>query len=269
MALGKEPGVVIEGPDVAADGIFTYRVTSPYQRKTNAVEVLLPGKMSEGKRYPVLYILPVNDGTDGPWGSGIHEAKRCSIHNKYGVICVAPAYDETPWFGDNPTDPTLRQESYLLRIVIPLIEDRYRTIDSKEGRFLIGFSKSGFGATAIFLRHLDVFGRAAAWDAPLTSKTILKEEDEMRCVFDTEDNYRGYYIPGLIDLHAELLRNGPPRIVLVNNGVRATPIVEVHEQLTTLGIPHRYLADAQREHNWTSGWFRVAAKLLLDAKPMK
>jgi hypothetical protein len=108
-------------------------VTSPYQRKANAVEVLLPDKMSYGKRYPVLYILPVNDGTDGPWGSGIHEARRWGIHNTHGVICVAPAYDETPWFGDHPTDPTLRQESYLLKVVIPLIEGRYPTLEGKEG----------------------------------------------------------------------------------------------------------------------------------------
>ena len=122
---------------------------------------------------------------------------------------------------------------------------------------------------AIFLRHLDVLGKAAAWDAPLTGKTILKEEGEMLYVFATEDNYRKYYIPGLIDAHAELLKNGPPRIALVNNGVRPTPIGEVHEQLTRQGIPHHYVADDQREHNWTSGWFRVAAKLLFDAKLLK
>lgn len=264
-ASGNAAEVMVSGPIRAEDGIITYEVASPYQRKTNAVEVLLPDRMSETERYPVLYILPVNDGTDGPWGSGIREAMRWNVHNEYNVICVAPAYDETPWFGDHPTDPTLRQEGYLLDVVIPFIEERYPTVPGKEGRLLLGFSKSGFGALTIFLRHLDTLGKAAAWDAPLTSKTIIKSQVEMLQVFATEDNYRDYYIPGLIETHAEQLRNGPPRLILVNNGPRPGSITEVHEQLAGLGVPHSYVADERREHTWTSGWFPIAAKLLFES----
>ena len=254
----------VQGPSKASDGLLTYTVTSPYQRQANAVEVLLPDDFSADKRYPALYILPVNDGIDGPWGSGIREAQRWDVPNKYHVICVAPAYDYTPWFGDHPTDPTLRQESYLLKAVIPLIEARYPIVEGKEGRLLLGFSKSGFGAITILLRNLDTIGKAAAWDAPLTSEVILPNQEEMLAVFATEENYAGYYIPGLIATHADELRNGPPRLVLVNSGDSPSSIFKVHEQLTDLSIPHQYVADEERTHNWTSGWFPLSAKLLFE-----
>jgi len=86
----------------------------------------------------------------------------------------------------------------------------------------------------------------------------------MLLVFATEENYRGYYVPDLIESHTDPLRTGPPRIALVNNGPGASSIAQVHEELTALGIPHLYAADAQREHNWTSGWFPVAVRLLFQ-----
>ena len=261
---GTGAGIHVDGPGVNADGVTTYTVTSPYQNRPTAVEVLQPNDMREDKQYPVLYILPVNDGVEGPWGSGIQEARRHDIPNTYHVICVAPEYDYTPWFGDHSSDLTLKQESYLLKVVIPLIEERYPTMNRKEGRLLLGFSKSGFGAITLLLRHLDFIGKAAAWDAPFTSKTILKDEEEMVHVFATEENYRGYYIPGLIEIHADALRNGPPRITLVNNSLRAGPVAQVHDMLTALRIPHQYAEDVKRDHNWTSGWFPVAVRLLFD-----
>ena len=264
---GTEPDITLERSEVTPNGVVNYWVSSPYQRKTNVIQVLLPDEMGEGREYPVLYILPVNDGTDGEWGSGIDEAKRADVHNLYDVICVAPAYDETPWFGDHPSDPSLRQESYLYKAVMPFIESRYPVRKGREGRLLIGFSKSGFGAMAMFLRHLDETGKAAVWDAPLTGKTIFKGEDEMLAVFATEENYRRYYIPGLIERHAQELKRGPSRIVLVNNGDRPGSVPEIHRQLTSLEIHHRYLSDERRKHDWRSGWFAVAAKLLFEDGP--
>lgn len=247
-----------------SEGIYTYSVTSPYQRRTNRVEVLLPNSFNRAKRYRVLYLLPVNDGITGEWGSGIQEAKRNGIANTFDVICVAPEYDETPWFGDHPSNKTLRQETYLLRVVIPSVEKRFPVVKKKEGRLLLGFSKSGFGALAVLLRHLDFIGAAAAWDAPLTSPVILKNQEAMRLVFATDENYGRYFIPGLIEKHAGKLRRGPPRIVLVTNGPPPSSIGDVHNQLNKLHIPHHFYVDEKRLHDWRSGWLPIAAALLLE-----
>ena len=51
----------------------------------------------------------------------------------------------------------------------------------------IGFSKSGWGAFSLLLRHPEVFGRAAAWDAPL----MLEQPNRygMGAVFGSQENF--------------------------------------------------------------------------------
>ncbi|GMW02133.1 MAG: hypothetical protein AMXMBFR84_32690 [Candidatus Hydrogenedentota bacterium] len=259
-------GIDVSDPVKGPDGILRYTVMSPYQAAPTVLEVLLPDEPKPEDRFPALYILPVNDGIDGPWGNGVQEARRHNVHNKHRVICVSPEYDFTPWYGDHPTDPALRQEGYLLQVVIPAVEARHPVVAGKDGRLLIGFSKSGFGALTVLLRHLDVIGKAAVWDAPLTSPRILPGEEHMLRVFVTDENYTAYYIPGLIDEHAKVLRANPDRIVLGNNGGMSKDVRAVHEQLDSLSITHAYLEDDRREHDWRSGWFPIVAARLFPAR---
>jgi hypothetical protein len=100
---------------------------------------------------------------------------------------VAPTFSHLPWYADHPTDKEIRQETYLLRVVLPLVERTYPVQSQLEGRLLIGFSKSGFGAWTLLLRHPEVFGRAAAWDAPLMMDRLGKYGTDG--VFGTPENF--------------------------------------------------------------------------------
>ena len=261
-AFAQPVPITIQGPEKNDNGFSTFTLNSPYQGRPTEIEVLTPDVMEVGQRYPVLYLLPVNDGIMNIWGSGTVEARRNDIANKYHVICVSPEYDYTPWYGDNPTDPKLAQESYLLKAVIPMLEERFPVIPGKEGRILLGFSKSGFGALTIALRHLDFIGKAAAWDAPVTMKEYFPGEEEMVRVFETQENFAPYCIPALVEKHVEALRNGPPRLVLVSNANPKDSSTKLHALLESKGIPHRYAVDIHRKHAWTSGWLPVVANLL-------
>lgn len=246
-----EPAV--EGPESTAEGLLVYTVTSEYLKGPNVVEVLLPDRMEPGRRYPVLYILPVEPGTGGRYGSGILEAKRTDVHNRHGLICVAPAFDSLPWYADHPTDPKIRQESYLLKVVLPLVEERHPALKEPGGRLLIGFSKSGWGAFSLLLRHPDVFGKAAAWDAPLMEEQPKRAG--MLSVFGTEENFAQYRITSLLEARAPLLRRGPPRFVLGGYSGFRNDTDQAHARMQALGIPHVFDNTTERAHEWHSGWF--------------
>ncbi len=62
-------------------GIISYTVTSDYQQGPNKLEVLIPDKLEPGRKYPVLYTLPVNVGTSGNWGSAIVELQKLDVSN--------------------------------------------------------------------------------------------------------------------------------------------------------------------------------------------
>ena len=70
------------------------------------------------------------------------------------------------------------------------IEQHYPARADRDGRLLVGFSKSGWGAYSLLLRHPDRFGKAAAWDAPLMEERAgplrhgpdLRNAGELRAV---------------------------------------------------------------------------------------
>ena len=155
------------GEAIRDNGVLVHAVESACQDAPTRIRVLLPGKLEKGRRYPVLYVLPVEAGDGHRYGDGLLEVKKLGLHDRYGLVCVAPTFARLPWYADHPTNARVRQETYFLKVVLPFIEKTYPVLARPEGRLLLGFSKSGWGAFSLLLRHPEVFGKAAAWDAPL------------------------------------------------------------------------------------------------------
>jgi enterochelin esterase-like enzyme len=101
------------------------------------------------------------------YGDGLLEAKRLNLHNLHKAIFVYATFSDVPWYADAVSNQSARQESYFLRDVVPFIERALPAKVEPSNRLLVGFSKSGWGAFSLLLRHPHSFGKAAAWDAPL------------------------------------------------------------------------------------------------------
>ena len=226
------------------DGFFVHEVESPYQKGKTQIYVLTPDKMDAGKKYRVVYILPVEPGNGTQWGNGLLEIKKLDLHNKLGIIFVMPTFSDLPWYCDHPTDPLLRQETYFLEVVVPLIERAYPVLSGPPGRLLLGFSKSGWGAFSLLLRHPDFFGRAAAWDAPLNM--AAPNQFGMGPIFGTQDSFEKYRISSLLAMNAEKLKSGNQLAMIGYSNFRSHHQA-IHEQMTRLSIPHDYADILSRE----------------------
>lgn len=242
------------------NGIIIHTIRSEFQGGDNELAVLTPAVLEPGRRYPVLFVLPVYPGAKAA-RTGLEEVRRLNLHERFGLICVGPAFGEIPWYADHPSNPLDRQESHLLRAVLPLVEKLYPVRPDTAGRLLVGFSKSGWGAFSLLLRHPDVFGRAAAWDVPF----LLKRPGPWgtdRC-WPTETDFARYKVPQLLDERAGLLRTQPARLALLGYGLYRDDDIRVHEQLTALGIPHHWEHGPERKHTWESGWLESAITALV------
>jgi len=144
-----------------------HEVTSPLQAAPTQIKVLLPDKLDPSRRYPVIYVLPVEPLNENHYGDGLLEVKAHDLHNHCQAIFVTPTFAHLPWYADHAADPKIRQESYFINEVLPLVEKTYPARPGPAGRYLLGFSKSGWGAFSLLLRHPQLFAKAAAWDAPL------------------------------------------------------------------------------------------------------
>src|SRR5262245_3682456 len=172
------------------NGILIHTVECKHQDKPTTIRVLLPAGLEKDRRYPVLYVLPVEAGDGTRYGDGLLEVKKLGLHDRHGLVCVQPTFARLPWYADHPTDKGIRQESYLLEVVVPFVEGKYPVLAKPEGRLLLGFSKSGWGAFSLLLRHPDVFGRAVAWDAPLDMDKAGKFGSGD--IFGDDENFQKY-----------------------------------------------------------------------------
>ncbi len=249
---------VLEGQTDDA-GVITHVVRSEYQAGETAISVLRPDRGDGPPPYRSLYVLPVEAGNGQQWGSAIEEVKKLGLHNKHGLVCVFPTFSDLPWYADHPSDPAIRQESYLLEVVIPFIQENYPVTAEPEGRLLVGFSKSGWGAYSLILRHPDVFGKAAAWDAPLAEDRPLRYG--MGPIFGTQENFEQYRILALLEDRGKVLR-GPARLVLTGYDNFRSHHVAAHGRMEKLGISHVWRDGPKRKHHWNSGWLGEAVDLL-------
>ena len=242
-------------------GLLVHEVESEFQVGQTRVKVLLPENLEKDRRYPVVYVLPVEPQSRHCYGDGLAEFKKIDAHNKYKIICVAPTFSHMPWYADHPTDPAIRQESYFVKVVVPMIERRYPAISKREGRLLLGFSKSGWGAYSLLLRHPAVFDRAVAWDAPLLGRNLMNLDAGP--IFGTKNNFDRYRITSLLESNAKQLGKHKRLILLGYDSFRKDHQA-VHVLMEQWKIPHHYRDGPRQEHNWHSGWVAEAIRLLVS-----
>ena len=286
VALFASTATGLEGAEDAAPifvanrGTWQHRIESPYLSGTNLVEVLLPDAYAndDTTRFRVLYVLPVESGEQRRWGDGLKVIRALGLHNRHRLICVAPTFDTTPWYGNHATDPKTRHEDHLMKVVLPLVESHYRTADGPDGRLLLGFSKSGWGAVSLLLTHGDIFGAAASWDAPLmfTEKQFGIWETGRH--FGTPETMATHLPTALLRQQAGDFQD-KPRLVITGKasfGTNGDPrfpydgpshTEAFHELADSLGVKHAFSADIKATHSWNKEWVEPVVERLLEVSP--
>jgi len=249
---------VISAAKKADHGFVVYDVQSEFQAGTTQIFVRRPAKITGGPLL-ALYILPVEPHDEKRWGDARAEIAKLNIAdrygNRFGVVCVFPTFSHLPWFADHPSDPQIRQETYFLKVVLPFIERSYPVGTDRFSRALLGFSKSGWGAWTLLLRHPDMFERAAAWDAPMTMDV---PRYGMAPIVGTQDNFERHRVTTLLRERGVLL-GSEPRLMLTGWDFYREQTVEARRLLQQLKIPHVYRDGPQRRHHWNSGWMAQLA----------
>ena len=251
------------------NGFELHWLESPYQAKGTSLRVLLPDKLEENKSYRVLYVLPVHEDGLFRHGDGLVEMKQLNVHNEHQLICVAPAFTTKPWYADHDQNPEKRDESHLLKTVLPFVEANYPVRADVEGRLLIGFSKSGWGAMTLLLRHPDVFHKAVGWDIGIRVDTGpfddgFGRDERVARDFGSYENFEKYRLSSLILNRSEDLGDEVRLFYYNRDGnERAWGGAEIHQLLIEAGVPHRYVMEPYRDHRWDSGWIPEAVAFLV------
>lgn len=122
-----------------------------------AYSIYLPdGYEDSNLEYPVIYLLHGSGGDETSWNEGIAVIDSLIEDGTIPpTIAVSPASGRSWW-----TDSVEPFETAVIQDLIPEIDSNYRTIESREGRGVAGFSMGGYGALRYALVYPDVFGAA-------------------------------------------------------------------------------------------------------------
>src|SRR5579884_2164117 len=136
----------------------------PSDRRSSAV--YLPPGFDAAKRYPVVYLLHGMRGAPSSFYAGLHFADVADRLIAAGTV--------PPFIGVMPVaGPTVNPDSgewagvwedFVVRDVVPWIDDHLPTIASPAGRALAGLCAGGFGAVDIGLLHPGLFGTLESWE---------------------------------------------------------------------------------------------------------
>ncbi len=254
-------------------GVWSFKLRSPRQSGQTELRVLLPPDLEAAwksdrqatPRVPVVFLLPVEANRESRYGDPIRELLDRKLHERFRAVFAAPTFARLPWYADHPQRADSRQEAYFLEDIVPLVESQFPVRAERGGRLLLGFSKSGWGAWALLLRHPDRFERASAWDAPLMmNRPGLYGSGD---IFGDDATFRRYEIATLLRQQAGRLREAdPPRLVLTGYGNFRGEHERTHRLLKELSVPHLYRDGPVRVHDWHSGWVAEALELLLPSK---
>ncbi len=130
------------------------------------------------KRYPVVYYL--HGGRPGGEGKSITVATFVDTATKAGTIeptiYVFPNGGPMSWY-NYPQIDNASGEDVFIKETIPHIDATYRTIATRAGRAIEGFSQGGRGTTRIMFKHPELFGSAAPGGSGYEPEKHIQENE--------------------------------------------------------------------------------------------
>jgi S-formylglutathione hydrolase FrmB len=134
--------------------------------------ILPPGYRAATTRYPVLYLL---HGWGGHYTDWLTRTNVADYAARYRMIIVMPEGNDS-WYVDGAAGINDKYESYILKELMPDVDKRYRTIQSRYGRAVAGLSMGGYGAIKYGLKYPATFVFAASMSGAFGATRYAEKE---------------------------------------------------------------------------------------------
>lgn len=163
--------------------VQTVQLQSMLLNATLSYDVILPldYRKSPSTRYPVLYLL---HGLGGHYSDWVTRTNVADYAAQYRMIVITPE-GNNGWYVDSGAQANDKYESYVLKEIIPDVQKRFRTIESRYGRGIAGLSMGGYGALKFALKSPEVFAFAGSVSGSLAIASATEEEmRNLKSIYD-------------------------------------------------------------------------------------
>ncbi len=239
-------------PDVQAPGVHQGTLQSEAAGAAVSYFVLTPPEYDTEpeRRFPVIYWL---HGSGGPMGCIRLMSEHFRAAMRDGkmppAIVVFPNGLALGMWVDSKNG-MVPMETIVIRELIPHIDATYRTIASRAGRIIEGFSMGGYGAARFGLKYPDLFCAVSAMGAGPMQRvfdhapriTEHKREIVLESVFGGDQDYFAEVSPWVLaEQNAEAVRGKILFRLAIGELDETLPAnVAFHQHLERLRIPHTF-----------------------------
>jgi serralysin len=250
-----QPLFAYQGTD--ANGAQVYDVTWNDQgNHPFAVRVLVPTDPSANYAHSFLYALPVENGLTGQsLGDGLDELESLNVENQYNTTIIEPIFPMYSWYADNPNDATIDYETFVADILPQWVDSHFSTTGDEQN-LLIGFSKSGYGAVDLLLKHPTVFAAAAAFDFPADMTTYNALGSSTADEYGTQANFQNNYEldQSFVDTYKAPFTT-QDRLWIAGGPLYSKDVADFNNLLTSQGVLDTFTTTQTGDtHSWTGGW---------------
>ncbi|MFM7180439.1 MAG: alpha/beta hydrolase [Verrucomicrobiales bacterium] len=147
------------------------------------------------RRYPVLYWLHGSDGSDPTTLPNLGQFYQNGMVNgqmPHAIVIMANGLPNSMWC--NSKDGTNPVESMIIGELIPHVDRTFRTIASRAGRIVEGFSMGGQGAGRFGLKYSDLFRACSLLGAgPLQEPDFLENDPNLAPIASRQQLFAAVY----------------------------------------------------------------------------
>lgn len=209
----------VNRPKSLSEGVQHATFPSPSMKVDVGFCIYLPAEYSQhkSKRFPVVYYL--HGGRPGSEAKSVRLASFIHKHIESGKVApmIYVFVNGGPVSHYNmPERENAMGEDVFIKELIPHVDATYRTVASRGGRGLEGFSQGGRGTTRIMFKHPKLFCSAAPGGAGHATEKRISEENGRES--DTLVFQPGYNTYDLARAYAEELT--PQLNILIHVGTK-------------------------------------------------
>ncbi|WP_276498919.1 alpha/beta hydrolase [Pontibacter litorisediminis] len=237
--------------------VDTLAIQSPSMQKVLKAGVVTPdghGKKKSGP-YPVLYLLHGYSGNFSNWLKTPPQKDLLQqMADKYQLIIVTPEGGYSSWYYDSPVDKSSQYETYITQELRQEVENKYKTITDKSGRFISGLSMGGHGALYLSARYPELYLAAGSMSGALNVTGIEQEKflQSIEAVLGPKpENRELFRQSSVVHMVPQLKASGVK--FMIDCGVDDFLIEdnrELHRRLVYEKVPHEYI-ERPGAHTWS------------------
>lgn len=225
-------------------GVFAYKM-----KKVVKSVVIVPENYSKKRHYPVVYLLHGHGDNSQAWVNKVPAIKMLATQNQIIIVCPDGGYDS--WYFDSPIDSTYQYESYIIKDLIPYIDQHYSTKTNREARAITGLSMGGHGALYLAFRNKNLFGLAGSMSGGVDLIDLNKQYGIAQRIGNYEKKPEEWQSRSVMNM-INSLKNNDLKII-IDCGVDDffyKMNVTLHERLLALKIDHDFTLRPGR-HDFT------------------